>query len=59
MSAKRKSLPDGATVRRLGRTGAYSYFITLPKEDVGGLDWRKGQKLIVRRAGKKIIIEDG
>ena len=58
MSAKRKPLPSGATLRKLGRTGAYSYFITLPKEDIGSLDWREGQKLIVRRAGDKIVIED-
>lgn len=47
-------------VRKLQATGqdGESYAITLPKELVLELKWRKGQKLVVTREGKKLIIQD-
>lgn len=44
--------------RKLTKQGNYSYYIILPKEIIYELNWRERQKLILRRAGKKIIIED-
>ncbi len=38
------------------RTGTYS--ISLPIELIRQLSWRSGQKLVVKRSGKKLIIED-
>jgi antitoxin component of MazEF toxin-antitoxin module len=35
-----------------------SYAVTLPIEIVGELKIRKGQKVVVKKSGKKIIIED-
>jgi len=46
-------------VRRLtvtGKTG--SYYVVLPKEMVKWLNWKKGEKKIVRQEGERIIIED-
>jgi antitoxin component of MazEF toxin-antitoxin module len=34
------------------------YMITLPKELIEELSWRKGQKLTVHKYGKKLIIQD-
>jgi hypothetical protein len=45
-------------VRKLARMGAYSLYITLPKPILRELRWRKGQKVVARRSGDKIIIED-
>ncbi len=32
--------------------------VTLPRESLNSLKWRKGQKVIVKLRGKKITIED-
>lgn len=47
-------------MRKLQRTGedGESYMITLPKELVESLGWRKGQKLTVHKYGKKLIVQD-
>lgn len=47
-------------VRKLQVTGedGESYAITLPKEQVEQLGWRKGQKLTVHKYGKKLIVQD-
>jgi hypothetical protein len=54
--AKRKK-KDGV-VRKLTKTGKYTYYVTIPREYIESLDWRKKQKVVVRLSGKKIIIED-
>ncbi len=33
-------------------------YVTLPIDEIRTLRWREHQKLVVRRVGKKIIIED-
>jgi len=45
-------------VRKLNKTGGSSYSIVLPIEHIRGFGWREGQKLTVRRDGKRLIIED-
>ena len=45
-------------VRKIGETGSYTYFLTLPKSDLRALGWRKGQKVTIKRVGKKLILED-
>ena len=47
-------------VRKLQTTGeeGQSYMITLPKELVEALGWRKNQKLTVHKYGKKLIVQD-
>ena len=39
---------------RLGRSKA----ITLPSEELRTLGWREKQKVVVKRVGKKLVIED-
>jgi len=40
----------------VNRTGTYS--ISLPIELVRALKWQQGQKLIVSKRGKNLVIED-
>jgi hypothetical protein len=35
-----------------------SYYITLPIQYVRDLKWRETQKVVVKKAGKKLIVED-
>lgn len=39
--------------------GKYSYFITLPKAEIEELRWRARQKVVVKRVGRRLVIEDG
>ena len=45
-------------VRKITKTGVYTYYVTIPREYIAELGWRKKQKVAVRLEGKKIIIED-
>ena len=46
-------------IRKLTKlAGGKSYGITLPIEYVRELKWRERQKLVVRKSGDKLIIED-
>jgi len=45
-------------VRKLTQTGGTTYYVTLPQWMVKALDWRKGQKKIIRLVDKRIVIED-
>jgi len=53
----RRKLEDRET-RKLSKRTNGSYQVTLPVEIVRELKWRGGQKLVVRKSGDKIIIED-
>ena len=53
----RRKLED-KNIRKLTKTGNGSVTITLPIEIVRELKWRKKQKVVVRKSGSKIIIED-
>ncbi len=45
-------------VRKLTRLGKSSLAITLPKEFLTVLGWREKQKVVVKRRGQTIIVED-
>jgi len=45
-------------VRKLTRAGKVSLSLTIPSELVVELGWRDNQKVIVKRRGKGILIED-
>jgi antitoxin component of MazEF toxin-antitoxin module len=53
----RRKLEDRNT-RKLSKQSNGSYAVTLPIEIVRELKWRDKQKLVVRKSGDKIIIED-
>ena len=47
-------------VRKLQRTGenGSSYMVTLPKELITELGWQKKQKVVVKKKGKTLVVED-
>ena len=46
-------------IRKLTVTGAgRSYYVTLPKEMVQELKWKKGQRVVVERNKEGIVIKD-
>jgi hypothetical protein len=45
-------------VRKLTRVGASSYYVTIPLDYIRELKWREHQKVVVKKRGKKLIIED-
>jgi antitoxin component of MazEF toxin-antitoxin module len=44
-------------IRKLSKRGA-SYSVTLPLEFIKELKWREKQKIVMKKEGKRIIIED-
>ncbi len=46
------------TVRKLTKSGKYTLFVTLPKDEIDALGWRARQKVTISRSGNKLIIED-
>ena len=45
-------------IRQLQKKGKYTYFVTIPKKAIDEIRWRTRQKVVVRRVGKRFIIED-
>ena len=39
-------------------TGKYTYYVTIPREYIETLGWRRKQKVTLKLSGKKIIVED-
>jgi bifunctional DNA-binding transcriptional regulator/antitoxin component of YhaV-PrlF toxin-antitoxin module len=54
--AKRKK--KEGMVRKLTKTGKYTYYVTIPADYIDELGWRLKQKVVVKKVGKKITIED-
>lgn len=48
---------ENKNIRKVFKSGS-SYAVTIPLEIVKKLRIRKGQRVVVDRSGKKIIIED-
>lgn len=45
-------------VRKITRVGKRSLSVVLPAELVRELDWREKQKVVIRRKGSTLVIED-
>jgi len=45
-------------IRKLTKSGRYSYYVILPKNFIDELNWRERQKMVVSLRGKKITIQD-
>ena len=45
-------------VRKLTRVAGSSYYVTIPLDYIRELGWRERQKVVVKKRGKKLIIED-
>ncbi len=53
----RRKLED-KNIRKISRMGGSSLGVTLPVDILRELKWREKQKVVVRKSGGKIIIED-
>jgi len=49
---------EDRNIRKLTKLGGTSYGITLPIEYIRAFGWRERQKLVVKREGKRLIVED-
>ena len=49
---------ENKSIRKLGKSGSKSIVVTLPIEIIRELGWRSKQKVVVKKRGEKIIIED-
>jgi antitoxin component of MazEF toxin-antitoxin module len=45
-------------IRKIMRLGKASLAITIPKDFLLELGWREAQKVVVKKRGKTIVIED-
>ncbi len=45
-------------IRKLTKVGGSSYAVTIPVEIIKEFGWRERQKLVVKKQGKRIVIED-
>jgi len=55
-TSRKKTIRPGA-VRRLTRTGTYTFYVTIPKRFIEDLEWEQGRWLLIRRNGKRVVIE--
>lgn len=49
---------EDQTIRNITQNSTGTYAVTLPIGDIRKLGWRKGQKIVIKRRGNKLIIED-
>ena len=45
------------SIRKITKTGDYTYYVTIPKVELERLGWRERQKVTVKRVGKRLVIE--
>jgi len=53
---RRKNINEN--VRKISRAGKSSLYVTIPIDIVRELKWREKQKVVVKKKGKTIVIED-
>ncbi|MFA5962043.1 MAG: hypothetical protein WC848_05155 [Parcubacteria group bacterium] len=49
---------EDKNIRKLTKVGKQSIAVTIPIELFRALGWREKQKVIVKKSGSKLIIED-
>jgi len=53
-----KNMPNvSGKVRKIQKT-RNTYYITIPHEVMDNLSWKERQKVVVKKSGSKIVIED-
>ena len=58
MTSGRRHGSKTEAVRKITKTGQYTYYVTIPKADIKALGWRERQRVVVRRVKDKLVIED-
>ncbi|HNR81275.1 MAG TPA: AbrB/MazE/SpoVT family DNA-binding domain-containing protein [Candidatus Pacearchaeota archaeon] len=49
---------DERNIRKLTRLGKLSIAVTIPRDLVVELGWREGQKVVAKKRGRGVFIED-
>lgn len=58
-STKKSTQVNGPeAVRKLTKTGNYTYYVTIPRSAITALGWREHQKVTVQREGNSMVIRD-
>lgn len=52
-----RALSDQRT-RTITKNSTGTYSVSIPIDELRKLGWQKGQKVVIKRRGKKLIIED-
>jgi len=58
MPKRRKRGSRYEQVRKISRTGGYSYYVTIPRNYIDELEWREHQNVVVTLEGDTITIKD-
>jgi antitoxin component of MazEF toxin-antitoxin module len=45
-------------IRNLTKTGGHSIGLTIPIDIIRDLGWKERQKVVVKRQGSKLVVED-
>ena len=45
-------------VRKITKTGTYTYYVTIPKALIDQLGWREKQKVVVVKEGDTLVVRD-
>jgi len=45
-------------IRKVTKTGSGSYYVVIPKDLVRKLHWQERQKVVVKKSGKGLRIDD-
>jgi bifunctional DNA-binding transcriptional regulator/antitoxin component of YhaV-PrlF toxin-antitoxin module len=53
-----KRAQNESSIRKLTKLGKKSLAVTIPIEIIREFGWREKQKVVVKKSGKKIVIED-
>ena len=45
-------------IHKITKTGRGSYYVIVPKQFMRDLEWKEHQKVVIKKVGKRLIIED-
>ncbi len=61
-AAKKKSTRTQGSktepIRKITKTGNYTYYVTIPKSLINELGWQERQKVVVERKGATLVVRD-
>ncbi len=57
MTRKKRQGSKNDKVRKISRTGVYTYYVTIPKRHIDDLEWDEGQNVIVELEGDTLTIK--
>ncbi|MBD3315201.1 MAG: hypothetical protein GF344_05395 [Chitinivibrionales bacterium] len=58
MATKRKHGSKSEKLRKITKTGKYTYYVTIPADFIEKLGWRERQLVEVAMEGTQLVIKD-